>query len=497
VSLGEINQQHYQQMENKNFNPLEMFHLLGLQKKIDAATDPKILFDIIHEIENSLNFIKTTLYDNPFFLVSPGTFHNKSEWINSTRNYIKPTSDEIVSLFNNGFVVFDRELLAEKVLTDMFEPFGFDNNALILDKDYGLVLLPDSSRKKKNFYLGMSELERYGETYPMLKEALSNLFSIGALRGHVLLNNKLGYSPIEIEVNNKEELISYLQFIKSKIQTSASRFQVWFRGQSEEHSLSKLDPSLMSYCPWRSIVDISLIPSLFRKSELIQDDLKKYAKRLYEILNYEFGLGVHLNVPKYELRNSDTEKLIEYFVGTVWEDSNSPMYTKVFNEKNELLEIHDYNPIYRGLQTSLFLQHYGIQTNILDITKDIEVALFFAQHKMDNGKYKKVENTEKSVIYLFLLDPKTDRFLDSTELLESFGVQRPLRQKCGVLAGASYSSQNYYSRFISIKFKLKNEIPIESSVTPEYLFPPREEDDVLNFLTEYSKSTKMEIVKPF
>lgn len=494
--MVEITQQHYQEMENKNFNSLEMLHLLQLQKKLGAATDPKILYDIIYEIENNLNCIKTTLYDNPFFLVSPGTFRNKSEWISSTSSYVRPSSDEIASLFNNGFVIFDRELLAQKVLTDIFEPFEFDNNVLILDKDYGLVILPASS-KKKNFYLGMSELERYGETYPMLKEALSNIFSIGALRGHGLLNNKLGYSPIEIEVNSKEELMSYLQFIKSKIQTSLSRFQVWFRGQNEEYSLSKLDSSLISYCPWRSIVDTSLIPSLFRNSELIQDDLKQYAKRLYEILNYEFGLGVHLNIPKYELRNSDAEKLKEYFIGTVWEDSNSPMYTKVFNEKNELKEIHDYNPIYRGLQTSLFLQHYGIQTNILDITKDIEVALFFAQHKMENGKYKKVKNTEKSTIYLFLLDPRTDRFLDSTELLESFGVQRPLRQKCGVLAGASYSTQNYYSRFISVKFKLRNTIPIESGVNPDYLFPSREQDDVLNFLTEYSKNTRMELLKPF
>lgn len=65
---------------------------------------------------------------------------------------------------------------------------------------------------------------------------------------------------------------------------------------------------------------------------------------------------------------------------------------------------------------------------------------------------------DKSVIYIFLLDPRTDRFIDSTEFLESYGIKRPTRQKCGVLSCASYTNQNYYSKFISIRIKLANYI---------------------------------------
>jgi len=132
------------------------------------------------------------------------------------------------------------------------------------------------------------------------------------------------------------------------------------------------------------------------------------------------------------------------------------------------------------------------------VESDIDIALFFAQNSLnkENGIYEPIDNIEKSVIYIFLLDPITDRFINSAELLQEFNVQRPIRQKCGVLAGASYSSQNYYSRFISLKLKLKDVIDYNAQYTSDYIFPQQNQDKVLSFLLDLSKKYKMEVAQP-
>ena len=476
-------------------NPLELVLFFRLGNKIKEANNPKSIYECIQDIENDLGFVKSTLYDNPFFLVKPGTEKKTNEWIDNLIGYGKPDIDELKKFMDAGFVIIDRKLFSDSNLIDMFEPLGFDDNFLLLDKEYGLLVLPEKS-KKKNFYLGMSELPRYFEKYPHLRESPSDIFSIGALRAHSLLRGSTGFTPIEIEVTSKDELLGHIGSIQNKLQQHQSRFQIWFRGQTEEYLINEIDNNLIKYCPWRTIRDISLVPSLFRKSEKIQDDLKAYAEKLYQILNYEKALNIHLDVPKYDNRADITDDFRKYFIGTVWEGSNSPIQTTVTNSEGNIIEVHDYNPIYRALQASLFLQHYGIPTNILDITKDLDVALFFAQNNLNNGQYEEITQVNNSVIYLFLLDPKTDRFLDSTEILEAFNVQRPIRQKCGVLAGASYSSQNYYSKFISVKFKIKNSIRYDSNVNTNHLFPKPEQDHILHFLNEHSKKHNLDIVKP-
>jgi hypothetical protein len=475
-------------------NPFELFSFFDLQEEIKRANDPIALYKCIKSIEHNLGFIKSTLYDNPYFLIRPGTHKKTHEWLDALADYTNPSREEITKLLESGFVIVDREEISGAI--DMLEPLGFKSEYLLLDKEYGLLILPQDSLKK-NFYFGMSELSRYGETYPPLRDQLSNIFSLGALRGHVLMRQKAGYTPIEIEVNSKEEILSHVDLLHRKIQESNSRFRIWYRGQTDNFLINPIDEILHKHCPWRSIVDISLVPSLFRKSEKIQDSLKDYAEKMFQVLSYEMALNDHLSIPIYDNRKDLLGDYTKHFEGTIWEDSNSPMSTTVTDPEGNILEIHDYNPIYRALQTSLFLQHYGIPTNILDITKSLDVALFFAQNTIIDGKYERQAFKGNSVIYLFLLDPKTDRFLDSTEILEEFNILRPIRQQCGILAGASYSSQNYYSKFISIKFILKQPIAYNDSINAEYLFPQSNEDDILSFLQLHSDRNKFENVKPF
>ena len=460
-------------------------------------SENKSIYDKIRKIENVLGFVKSTIYDSPFLLVTPSTFVNKCDWQNLLTHY---QFDDVAELLKKGIVPLNRQLLAEKTLTDIFEEIApNDCEHLLLDTGYGIVIFPENC-SMKNLSLNLTEIERYTRHIPPIKQFPSDIFSIGAIRGSISLEKEnLYFEPIEIEINSREDLDKIILTIHNNLVKIKSRCQMWFRGQTKEFYLPEVKPELYAkYCPWRNIKDISLVPSLFRDSDKINENLNDYAQKLEEIQMYESGLFNYLEIPPYDNIQSPFIDFTEYFKGTVWEDSNTPFYTTVSDQEGNFVERHDYNPVLRALQTSLFLQHYGIPTNILDITSDIDIALFFAQNSLnkENGIYEPIDNIEKSVIYIFLLDPITDRFINSAELLQEFNVQRPIRQKCGVLAGASYSSQNYYSRFISLKLKLKDVIDYNAQYTSDYIFPQQNQDKVLSFLLDLSKKYKMEVAQP-
>lgn len=481
---------------NNFIKPLEIFSLHKRNKKLEKKLTKEELLELILEVEKSLNFVSSTIYDNPFYPIAPTTIDNEKHWVKNTSAYKLIDKKKREQLFKNGFTILNREILEKKSLVDIFGPFEINAENLILDYDYGLLLLPDGS-KKKNFYLSVSELYRYIDHYPFLKKHLSNIFSIGAIRAHSVLKNKIDFRPIEVEVKNRDELNSLISNLECQLTNLNSRLKLWFRGQDTDYLLNKVEENLRPLVPWRSIPDSSVVPSLYRNSKHINNDLKDYAQKVVEISELETALNNILQTPKFEKRQHELETITEYFKDSVWEDSNSPFsYTHV-KKDDKVSEIHDYNPIYRALQTSLFLQHYGVPTNFLDITKDIDVALFFAQTQCQNGEYVKIKQVKDSVIYVFLLDPKTDKFIDSSELLQDFGVQRPLRQKCGCITGASIAQQNYYSRFISMKIKLSNNIEFNDELTEEFLFPKRENDKIIDFLKEYIDTNDFKKVNAF
>jgi len=164
----------------------------------------------------------------------------------------------------------------------------------------------------------------------------------------------------------------------------------------------------------------------------------------------------------------------------------------------EPVQARDYHPGFYGLQQAFFLQHYGLPSNILDITHDLDVALFFAQNELtsDNVFVPAATATAQPLLYAFLLDKHLDRFLNSEALAEHHGLLRPLRQKCGILAGASWTTRNFYARFLAIRIKLKNHVPW-GELTQEYLFPPPEEDTFLADLRDFQKQQSLGRVRPF
>ena len=159
--------------------------------------------------------------------------------------------------------------------------------------------------------------------------------------------------------------------------------------------------------------------------------------------------------------------------------------------------MRDYHHTYRDLQRFFFLQHYGLPSNVLDITSDLDVALFFAQNSLQEGHCRPIDPEEcNPILYMFLLNKDLDLYLDSAKLCEHYGLLRPLRQRCGLVSGASFGTRNNYARLLALKVSIRQ--PIEyAQLSADYLMPGPVEDEFLASLLEYCREHGFSRIRPF
>jgi hypothetical protein len=442
--------------------------------------------------------------DDPWFWLMPTTFDDRSLWANLTSDYKNINLEIREKLLNSGFILLDREILTQKTrVVDILENLSSENQRFfLLDKDYGIVLYERDSRIKC-FNLNHFDLRRYLGEYPHFRNNPSFIYEFGMHRGQSIWYDgigKMNYNEgiIEFDIFSRVDLDLVINNISSKISNLGSRFQMWYRGQTKEYFLPNLTKEANDgFCPYRDVIDVSMPPSLYRNFVNSTENIQDYLARLGEIKSYETGLKLFLDKSDFTIRKSIDETPKQFFNQKLWLETESEMSTVWHDKNGNVKEVHDYHKNFRALQTSLFLQHYGIDTTILDITKDVDIALFFAQHKLVEDKYVPLKEDEECIIYIFLLDPDVDRFLDSTVLLEEFGIERPMRQKCGILSGATVSFQNCYSRFISYKLKIKKRIEYNDEYKDDFLFPPEDKDDILHFLLDWKRTNNLKQVSPF
>ena len=99
------------------------------------------------------------------------------------------------------------------------------------------------------------------------------------------------------------------------------------------------------------------------------------------------------------------------------------------------------------------------------------------------------------ILYVFLLRPGLDLFLNSQPLSENYGLLRPLRQRCGLMFGASFINRNDYARFIALKIILRGDVDYQAR--PEYLIPPPSEDPFLQRLLDFAQTMQFRDIRPW
>ena len=476
--------------------PLSPFELMihhRIAQQIVDAKDNDAFFDILYALE-SASPLAGAAAECPFFVVMPPTLDLRESWPELLKD-LELERTLIDTLTSNGFMPFGRELFLKKTLTDIFEGLQLDATHTLVDLDYGILLRPQGGAIG-NFSLDRGLLERLQAVDPYFVQSPASVLSVGPIRAHFALHRKVPSVPeaIEFEVSSRAELDQIIRRITDGCRDLP--LQLWFRGQGSDYLLSDLR-AYETVCPWRNVVDSSLIPSLYRQAWNGTSELSEYCSKLHAIQEYVLFMKGHLAMQQYTTRPRDGDALEK--LSDAWGAYTGGMSVTQTDQDGRIIATRDYYPAFTGMQQSFFLQHYGLPSNILDITHSVDVALFFAQNEVtSDSRIVPVDYLSKDpLIYLFFLQPGMDRFIDSQTLSEHYKLERPLRQKCGLLCGASYVNRNYYARFIGVKIRLKNQIEFSTSLTPEFLFPDRKSDSFLDALLNFQQEQGLTSVAPF
>jgi hypothetical protein len=141
-------------------------------------------------------------------------------------------------------------------------------------------------------------------------------------------------------------------------------------------------------------------------------------------------------------------------------------------------------------------QHYASQTSGLDISFDIDTAIFFATHRsmMNSNKkafYEKVGKGDHSgVIYCFRFrDPpvkRTQYLIKKFDLFKTYRPVRVIRQNCGLPLIGEYE-RNIATTDLDCILYLDKNFHWEGGKTPKYMFPNPKVDRFYGKLLELKR----------
>jgi len=154
---------------------------------------------------------------------------------------------------------------------------------------------------------------------------------------------------------------------------------------------------------------------------------------------------------------------------------------------------------YRYTALPLVMQHYGMPTTALDVTSDVDVALFFVLNRFDPeaGHFLPVAKHQRlnPVLYLFAsasegvpTSPLQTAILPSDYLLRSAGPAplpippRIARQQCGLLYGANVMAENRYALLLIGKVDMRAYIGTAATEIKPELFPGSLDDSLYGTL---------------
>lgn len=403
-----------------------------------------------------------------------------------------------------GYSVLARDLYFAHHEPDMFSllapKFAKARQDIVVDPYYGVApILLDGQPRLFHFVRCQWEQLLYGlrenfpdDPTPPIDDQLAQGLTFGQTGIGDCLGERIGDAYREghipdVIVENRRELEMLFSALK-KIEGRG--VELWFRGQNRDYQLPGRNELVrMRLAPIRSQLDFSLVPNAYRNFD-------RYASQLNDYHRFVREIGEWLNAaervlgPTHRLRLPGEYPSKEPFPG-VPDMRPSTSWTITHEDGTEESFVHDFFPSGEQLRKGLLLQHYGYPSPWLDITRDPEIALWFAETSCTvrpSGQYQFASSAwEQSlpampVIYVFALMKNHHPYLNSGELLLGAKATRVIRQKCGILGGAGNLARNYAARFVAMKIRLAKPIFTKAGLSQGYLFPGEEDDPVLHSL---------------
>lgn len=249
------------------------------------------------------------------------------------------------------------------------------------------------------------------------------------------------------KVKNKEEIEEiFNEYPRNKFIENG---QMSFRGQVKEYTFKRKIPNPLRSDEFGN--EISILPGALRNKDL----------------------GINSSPFKME-QNSIAGLLREL------EPNNPDIFSNSFLSK-DMMRVE---------------QHYAKQTYGLDISFDIETAIFFATNKLNWNDEKKAYHSKikkgehQGVIYSFVFrDPPvkiTQYLINDFDLFKTYPPERILRQKCGLPLFSDYD-RNIAICDIDCIIYLDTDFDYNSHLTSSYMFPNEKEDKFYGKLIELKR----------
>ena len=240
------------------------------------------------------------------------------------------------------------------------------------------------------------------------------------------------YKQHSASVHHAKSLEDVMACIANWQATSGRR--LLFRGQTANYPLQRRRANPSYQVP--GFGEVSLLPSIWRKLYLANPAAREDFVNL-SLFEWSKVLYSAYDLKEIKARRAAALERGEWMYSAQdMEDSDDPLLHE-FGELRLDLTMgfeHDLNV---PLQT--LLQHYGLLSPVLDLTTDLDVALFFASHKFETDQTTEQPkitfvgtNNRKAVVYVPRENPNEMSEHQHHRALERFRPERPNRQSCVV-----------------------------------------------------------------
>lgn len=297
---------------------------------------------------------------------------------------------------------------------------------------------------------------------------------------------------VDFTVENRQELMKTIELVTKICNKSNYINKVWYRGQNKEYFV-KRNQVVNDYLGFHKSYSCmpSLKPSLGRLAEnhekfeqaKFDSYMWEYAFHLWVISNYKYFQKICPEEYQEIMSLSKNLPDIESYLIKMGLQGIS------YEEDDIYSLLRGHIPQVRRYAMPLIMQQYGLPTNVLDITDDIEVALFFTHSHLNSttNKYEMSKPTDERVIYV-LGEVKNNATINRSSEFFTVPVEwecpmpkRIINQKCGLLFGADWCNVNTYGYRIVARIYLPDD-DLVSLKTVDEMFPGEKEDEFYGFL---------------
>lgn len=276
--------------------------------------------------------------------------------------------------------------------------------------------------------------------------------------------------------------------VRRLVEATRARYmrRLLFRGQTRHFALDR--PVSNPAMSVDGLGEVSLVPSVWRRLLLAR---RSSFLPFRNLTQFEWSkiLYAGFDLEDIERRHNALLEAGEWvYTISEMEDCSDPLVAAFGKVRGDLLLEFDQH----GPALATLLQHYGLLSPVLDLSSDLDVALFFATHALEgsglDSTYRFVgTNNRQAVLYILKENEREMMAHERRRLFEALDPQRLIQQHC-VIASAAPWAINLPADFLVQVIRLDFDLGSPQGYGASDLFPGRDDDRFLRALIDQNIS---------